>query len=120
MIAVAQHHRAELIEIVRRAVEVAVLVHHEQAVAVARVEQFRRGRIMRGAIGVAAEILQAAYTEILERVRHRDADAGVILMITRAFEFDRLVVQEKTFVGVEADRTEATRHARLIGERTRA
>ena len=35
---------------------------------------------MRGAIGVATEFLQAAYAEIMDCVRHRDADAGVVLI----------------------------------------
>ena len=41
-----------------------------------------------------------------------DADAGVILMVVGALEFDALAVQEKSLVGVKADGADA--EGRLI------
>ena len=90
-----------------RGVEVAVLVHDQHAQAVAGVEELGGGRVVRAAVGVGAHFLQPAHAEIPERVRHGDADPGVVLVVADALELERLVVEEKALVGVEADRAEA-------------
>ncbi len=85
----------------------AALVHDDHAEAVTRFEQFRRGRIVRRAIGVVAKLLQLCNAEILERIRQRSADACHVLMIAGAFKNVRLAVQEKSFVLVEGEGADA-------------
>ena len=53
----------------------------------------------------------------MDRVRHRDADAGVVLVVAGALELERLVVEEEAVVGIEADRAEAEADVDLIEHR---
>ena len=62
---------------------------------------------MRTAIGVGSHFFQKAYAVVLNTVGDGDSHSGVILMIARPFYFKRLVVEEKAFRGVVAERTEA-------------
>ena len=66
------------------AAEQAVFIHHDQAEAVAGVEQLRRGRVMRGPVGVAAKFFQFPNAEGLERIRQRRAYASHVLMVAGA------------------------------------
>ena len=77
MIAVAADLVVPLFHVLRIAAHQPALVHDQHAEPVAGVEQFRRGRIVRGADGVAAEFLQFLHAEFLQRIRHGRADAGV-------------------------------------------
>ena len=87
MIAVAADLVVPLSHILRIAAHQPALVHDQHAEPVAGVEQFRRGRIVRGANGVAAEFLQFLHAEFLQRIRDGRADAGVVLVIAGAVKF---------------------------------
>ena len=86
-----------------------VFVHHDHAEAVAGFQEFGRGRIMRGAIGIAAHVLEPLHAEILQAVRQGRADARVVLVIAGALEDVRLPVQEKSLVGIEGHSANAER-----------
>ena len=107
MIAVAADLVVPLAQILRVAAEQAALVHDQHAEPVAGVEQFRRGRIVRGADGVAAEFLQFRHAEILQRIRQRRADAGHVLVIAGAVKFVMLAVQQKAVGRVKAHGADA-------------
>ena len=107
MIAVAADLPSQLRMFSRIAAEQPALVHDHHAETVAGVEQFRRGRIVRGADGVAAEFLQFCHAEILQRIRQRRADAGHVLMIAGAVDFVMLAVQQKSVRPVEAHGADA-------------
>ena len=102
MIAVAADLVVPLLQIRRIAAQQPAFVHHQHAEPVAGIEQFRRGRIVRGADGVAAEFLQFLDAEILQRIRQGRADAGMVLVIAGAFKFVMLAVQQKSLVGSKA------------------
>ena len=86
----------------------------DHAEAVAGVEQFRRGRIVRGADGVAAEFLQLFHAEFLERIRQRRADAGHVLMVAGAVKFVMLAVQQKSVRRIKRKRADAERGFFLV------
>jgi hypothetical protein len=69
MIAVAADLVVPFFQVCRIAAHQPALVHDQHAEAVAGVEQFRRGRIVRHAIGVAAELLQFLHAEFQQRIR---------------------------------------------------
>ena len=114
MIAVAADLVVPLAQVLRIAAEQPAFVHDQHAEPVAGVEQFRRGRIVRGANGVAAEFLQLLHAEFLQRIRNGRADAGVVLVIAGAVNLVMLAVQQKAVVRVEADGADAERGFLLI------
>ena len=91
------------------AAEQAVFIHDQHPQPVAGLEQFRRGRVVRGADGVATHLLEFRDAEILQGIRQRRADARVVLVIAGALEFVVLAVQQKTFFHVEPDGADAKR-----------
>ncbi len=101
MIAVAADHHVPLAHVLRIAAEQPVLVHDQHAEPVARVEQLRRGRIVRGANAVAAEFLQLVDAEFLQRIGNGRANAGVVLVIAGAVNRVRLAVQHETLVRIK-------------------
>jgi hypothetical protein len=107
MIAVAPDLAFPAAQVFLVTAEQPVFIHDQHAEAVAGFEQFRRGRIVRSAIGVAAHLLQLRDAEILQRVRQRRAHAGMVLVIARAFENVRLAVQQKSLVLVECHGADA-------------
>ena len=56
-----------------------------------------------------AHLLQLLDAEVLQAIRQRRADAGVILVIARALDLHRLAVEEEALVGVEVNRADAER-----------
>ena len=66
VVAVPAHHPSELFHAFRRAVKIAVLVHHEHAETVAGVQKLGRGRVVRAAVGVGAHLLEFADAEVPE------------------------------------------------------
>ena len=86
-----------------RGAEIAILIHHQHAQPIAGIEKLRRRRIVRGPVGVGTHFLQPANAEIPERIRHRNAYAGVVLVVARSQQLERLVIEEKSLVGIEAD-----------------
>ena len=109
MIAVAADLVVPLFQVLRIAAQQPALVHDQHAEAVAGVEQFRRGRIVRGADGVAAEFLQLFHAKILQRIRNGRADAGRVLVIAGAVKFVMLAVQQKAVRRVKAHGADAER-----------
>ena len=103
VIAVATDLAFPLAQVFRIAAEQPALVHDDHAEVVAGIEQFGRGRIVRGAIGVAAEFLQLGDAKILKRIRQRRADARHVLMIAGAQQLVVLAVQQKSLVLVEGE-----------------
>ncbi len=98
MIAVAPHEILELAQAFGIRRHHARLVEDQHAQLVAGVEQLRRGRIVRGAQGVAAHLLQLANAVVLHRVGQRRAQAGVVLVIAGAFHLDRLAVEQEALL----------------------
>ena len=107
MIAVAADLVVPLFHVLRIAAHQPALVHDQHAEPVAGVEQFRRGRIVRGANGVAAEFLQFFHAEFLQRIRDGRADAGVVLVIAGAVKLVMLAVQQKAVRRVKAHGADA-------------
>src|SRR5215831_10749758 len=62
---------------------------------------------MRGAVGVRAHLLQPRDPVKLQTIRQRGANAGMILMIARAFQLDWLAVEKKALIGIEANAANA-------------
>src|SRR5437016_6177477 len=83
------------------------LVHHQHAKAIACLEELRRRRIMGGAISIRAHLLQTLDAKVLQTIGERRSNASMILMIAGAFDFYRLAVKNKSFVGVESNRANA-------------
>ncbi len=83
------------------------LVHDENAHPVAGVEDGAVGGVMRRAIGVAAHRLELLEPPDVQAVGHREADAGMILVVAGALDLDRLAVEEKAVVRIEADAADA-------------
>src|SRR5581483_11639059 len=109
MIAIAQEQALQLAEDFRAAADRARLIHHEHAKPITGFEQLRRGRIMGGAISVAAHFLEFLDAEVLDAIRQGRADARMVLMIAGALDLNTLAVQEKALVRIEADRADAER-----------
>ena len=107
MIAPLPHHPFELAQPLGIARHLPRFVDHQDAHPIARIEDCGRRRMMRRAIGVAAHRLQPFEPPDVQAVRHREADAGVVLMVAGALDLDRLAVEEKAVVRIEADRADA-------------
>ncbi len=76
VVAIAQDHGAQLVETFVGRGHHPRLVEHQHTHAVAGVEQFRRRRVVRGADGVAAHVLQALQAIGPDGVRNRAAHAA--------------------------------------------
>ena len=107
VVAVAAHEAVESIEVGGVAAELAALVHHQHADSVAGFEQLGCRGIVGAAVGVAAHLLEAADAEILEAVAHRDADAGVVLVVAGALDHVGLAVEQEALFGVEGEGADA-------------
>ena len=83
------------------------LVHHQHAHPVAQIEQFRRGRIVAGADGVAAHLLQNLNLPLQRAGVDGRAERAQVVMVANAVESDALAVQQETVVGGELDRADA-------------
>ena len=111
MVAVAADERAhvllvpvgeEQVVIVRRfcpdpAIE--SLIHHDEAHSVAKVQQLRRGRIVAGADGVAAHLLQHFELTFQGAGVDGGAERAEVVMIADAVELNALAVEQKAVVG---------------------
>jgi hypothetical protein len=115
VVAVAADQLGEVGEALLVRLQPAVLVEHEHAQPVARVEQFRRRRVVRGAVGVAAELLQAADAVLVGPVGQGDADAGEVLVAAHPVDRGEFAVQQEA-VGAVLDGADAERvHVRVDG-----
>ena len=86
---------------------VALLVDHQHAHLVARIEQGRRRRVVRAAPGVGAHLLELRDAPAVERVGDAGADARMVVMVGGAEQFDRRAVEEESALRVERDRADA-------------
>ena len=121
MIAVAAEFRApvlfvpvveqQVIIVLRLAAFPAVerFVHHHHAQAVAQIEQFRRGRIVAGADGVAAHFLQDLNLPLQRAGVDGRAERAEVVMVANAVERHALAVQQKSVVRRELDGADAER-----------
>ena len=114
MIAVAADLVVPLFQVRRIAAHQAAFVHDQHAEAVAGIEQFRRGRIVRHAIRVAAELLQFLNAKFLQCVGNGRANASVILMVASAVKLVMPAVQQKAVRRVKAHGAEAKRGFLLV------
>ncbi len=112
MIAIAAHEIRELGQAfgVRR--HHARLIEDQHAELIAGLQQLWSGRVMRGADGVTAHLLQLANAVVLHGVGHGDADSGVVLVITGPLHLDGLAVEKEALLRIELERTNA--EGRLI------
>ena len=115
MVAVAPHQVLELREALGVRRHHAGFVEHQHAQFIGGVQQLRRGRIVRGAQGVAAHLLELAHAEVLHRVGQRRAHARVVLVIAGPLQLDGLAVEEEALLGVE--RAGADAEGRLVAVR---
>jgi len=85
-----------------------VLRHHQNPVAVGRVEEVGRDRVVRRAPGVGRElVLHLLHPIVLQHVGHGDADARVVLVVAKPPHLRRHAVQEKTPRGVPVELPDA-------------
>ena len=117
MVAVAPDHALQLAQPFGAGIHHARLAHHQHAQLVAGVHQLRRRRIVRGAEAVGPHLLELLDAEILDAVGQRRTHAAVVLMVARAFDFDRLIVEEEPLFGVEPHRADAERRLAVVHRR---
>ena len=101
MIAVAAYHPLQQAKMLVVDTRQAVLVYHEHSLTVADVEQGWRHRVVRRAVGIAAEFLQLPDTPFHERFRDGSTYTSMILMHIHALQFQRLTIQHEAFISIE-------------------
>ncbi len=123
MIAVAQHHRAEVALPPVGEVRVIVLrvggllalplieglVHHQHAQAVARVEKRGRGRVVAGADGVEAVRLHQLDAALLGAIDRGGAEQAVVVVQAAALQLDALAVDAQAALRVHFHSADAER-----------
>ena len=107
VVAVAFDQVLPLAQIFLVAAKQAAFVHDDHAEMIAGIEQFRRGRVVRGAIGVAAEFLQLGHAEILERIRQRRADARHVLVVAGAVQLVMFAVEQESVRRIKREGADA-------------
>ncbi len=117
MVTVAADHGRQVVKPLVRRGHHARLVDHQHAHAVARIEEFRRRWIVRGAHGIAAHVLQALQAIVPQGVGHGGADPGMVLVIAGALDLDALAVEEEAGVRIEPDVAQAERRKHTIERR---
>ena len=98
MIAIAQQHALKRTHELLRESEPPILIHHQNAHAIAHFEHLRRRRVVRHAIRVDAHLFELLQAELKQRIGNGDAHTGVVLVIADAFENDVFSVEEEAFV----------------------
>ena len=106
MVAVAPDQPFELAHVLWAGVEVAVLVHDQQAELVALVEQLNGGRVMGTAVGVDPHFLELAQAERPQGIGHGHAHAGMVLVIADALDLQGAAIQEESAFGIETEGAE--------------
>ena len=119
VIAVALKHGAEILLVPIGKEEVVVvlrfprcpaiegLVHHDDAQAVADVEQFRRRRVVAGANGVAPHFLEDSDLPLQGAGVDGRAQRAQVVVVAHALQSNSLPVEEKTVVGSKLNRADA-------------
>ena len=103
MVAVAVYHAFQQAGMFLVDTRQTVLLYHKDAEAVAGIEHFGSHRVMAGAVGIAAELLQFLQPVHLQSVGNADTYSGVVLVHVHTFQLQRPPVQEEALVGIEAD-----------------
>ena len=78
-------------------------VHHQEPQLVAQIQQIGIGRIVGGADGVAACVLEFEQPALPHVLRHRRAEAPSVMVDAEALDFHGFSVQEEALVGVEPE-----------------
>ena len=89
VVAVAADQLGEVGEAFIVRLEPAVLVEHEQAVPIAGVEDLGCGRMMRGAVRVAPQLLELRDLVLVHAVGEGDPDPGEVLVAARSLDRQR-------------------------------
>src|SRR6185437_1918391 len=103
MVTVAKDHPAQRVGHLRGDEHPTVLVDHEDAQAVAGIEQFGRGRVMCAAVGICADGFQTAEAVAPEFVGYGCAHSCMVLVVVGPLELDVDAVQEEACIRVPAD-----------------
>ena len=109
MVAIAQHQRLQLGPPHAARAHGPRLVQHQHAQAIADLQHLGRRRVVRGAVGVAAHLLEAPDPQLLQGVRDGRAHAGVVLVIAGALDDVGPAVQQESPVRVEGHAAHAER-----------
>ena len=84
-------------------------VHHEKSHAVAQIEELGGGRIVRGADGVDADLLERFEPPFPDAERHGRAEGAAIVVETDALDFEILSVEPEAGGGLEPELANAER-----------
>ena len=114
-VAIALHHQLELLPAFGARTHLAGLAHHHHTHSIARFHPLRRGRVVRGANGIAAHVLQHSQAEPLQPVGESGPHSGVIVMIAGALDLQLLSIQKKALVCIEYCGADAKGHPFSIG-----
>ena len=90
------------------------LVHDQEAHAVGEVEELRRGRVVRGADGVDAELAQLGEAAFPDGERNGGADGAGVGVESYAVDLVMDAVEEEALVGVEVEFADAERDVFLV------
>ena len=116
---VAPNHRAQvglapvveeeavIIRALGHAPRVERFLHHDEAEAVAQVEELGRGGIVRSADGVAAQVAHEFELSLHRAQVQRGTQRAEIVVQTNALDVEALAVEEKTIRGRELNRADA-------------
>ena len=107
MIPIAPDHPLELPDVFGRDVEVAGFVHHQHPQSVTCLKKLGSRWMVGAAEGIHPHILEEAQTEIPHRIWHGHPNARMVLVITNSLDFEGLVVEMETCIGIEAKASEA-------------
>ena len=103
MIAVAFDHPFQQPQMLLINTHQTVLVDHQHTLSVADIEQSRGHRVMRSAIGIAADRFQLTDAPGLQGIGDSSSHTGMILMHVHAFQFQRLTIQQEPFFCIEGN-----------------
>ena len=90
------------------------LIHDQEALSVAGVQEGRRGWIVAGADGVEPGALEEGDAPLLGLVEGACPEGAVVVVDAAAAQLQRLAVQQATAQSVERERPDAERRLRLV------
>src|SRR5664279_969486 len=104
MIAVAADHPVELSHVLRTSAEVPVFIHYQHPEAISGVKKLRCWSVVCAPISIRSHLFETTDAEVPQGVGNRNTNAGMILVIRRALQLHRLVIQKEALVRIEANR----------------
>src|SRR6185437_318016 len=107
MIPVAQDLMLEIRPVFCAAIEKPGLVEYEHAERITGIQQLRGRRIMTGAIGIHAHLLQQTDPVILKIIRQGAPYSGMVLVTAHAMDLHGRPIEKKPLVLVDGDGTDA-------------